>query len=182
MTPSIPSSAMPTPGYSKWLLLITGTVVLAVAVLRLSGEDPVAPSVVVLPQVLSGANPAATAPAAQRPDAISDLEWQVLQGVAAQHADPKAELARLVANLRFNKACEQWRALSGPGNTDRRVALAAELLVEIPDRVAGQALDANAAKTLQQQLLADLVSDPVQREQRAAREAERLPQLLAPSR
>lgn len=182
MTPSIPSFAMPTPGYSKWLLLITVAVVLAVAVLRMSGEDPVTPSVMVLPQVQSGTNPAATAPAAPRPDAISDLEWQVLQGVAAQHADPKAELARLVANLRFNKAREQWRALSGPEHTAHRQALAEELLAEIPDRVAGQALDADAAKTLQRQLLADLVSDPALREQRAAREAERLPHLVSPSR
>lgn len=182
MTPSIPSSAMSTPGYSKWLLLITVAVVLAVAVLRMSVDDRVAPSAVVLPQVQSGANPAAAATAAPRPDAISDLEWQVLQGVAAQHADPKAELARLVANLRFNKACEQWRALSSPDHTARRQVLAAQLLAEIPDRVAGQALDADAAKTLQRQLLADLVSDPAQREQRAAREAERLPHLVSPSR
>ena len=42
------------------------------------------------------------------------MEWQVLQAVAAQHADPKVELARLVANLGFNKRKPQEGRLQSP--------------------------------------------------------------------
>lgn len=141
------------------------TVVAVPAVTGDAASTPVAPPV------------AAPDPAA-RPAFVSDMEWQVLQAVAAQHADPKAELARLVANLGFNKRRTAWEGLVKPEDAVRRRQLAASLLAEIPDRVRGLALDLPQAKVLQQQLLADVVEDPADRAGRLQAEQQRLPRLL----
>ncbi|RZU48071.1 hypothetical protein EV700_1043 [Fluviicoccus keumensis] len=169
------------------LVLLLTVVIAALLLMRWAVREPALPPVaVVTPVTAVAAEPASTpvAPpiAAPDPDArpafVSDMEWQVLQAVAAQHAEPKAELARLVSNLEFSKRRAAWEALVKPEEADKRRQLAASLLAEIPDRVRGQALDAAQAKALQQQLLADVVDDPAERTRRLDAEQQRLPHLL----
>lgn len=181
---------MPRP--SLRIVLLLTVVIAALLLMRWAVNEPaLAPvaTVVPVPAATAGtpstpvAPPVAASDPAARPAFVSDMEWQVLQAVAAQHADPKAELARLVANLGFSKRRAAWEGLVKPEEAEQRRQLAASLLAEIPDRVRGQALDLPQAKALQQQLLAEVVDDPAARAVRLQAEQQRLPRLLdaAPS-
>lgn len=121
------------------------------------------------------AAPAEIGPLDTRPAYVSELEWQVLKGVAAQKTDPPQELRRLVANLHFSKQLEQWRQLAGKPDMSQRRQLAQALLADIPARVSDAELDNPGARQLQKELLADLYSDPAERTLRAGEEAARLP-------
>lgn len=114
----------------------------------------------------------------QRPDFVSPLEWQVLQGVSHQQANSDQELTRLVNNLRFNKQLSGWQSPLTSASATQRQQLAQQLLAEIPVHVALQELSIDDGKKLQQQLVLDVVSDPQQRRQRQEKEAKRLPTLL----
>lgn len=70
-----------------------------------------------------------------RPDYVSEVEWAMLKGVAAQHGHPEAELSRLVQLLHFNKQLERWEALGTGGASPVRRDLANWLLGEMPERV-----------------------------------------------
>ncbi|MDP2227848.1 MAG: hypothetical protein Q8J78_10290 [Moraxellaceae bacterium] len=113
-------------------------------------------------------------PVKQRPAFVSAIEWQILQGVAAQHAHPEVELTRLVNHLRFSKQLEQWQALAGQADAAVRPMLAAQLLADIPARVQADEMTPADAQQLQQALLAGLVSDPNERQRRIAEEARRV--------
>lgn len=110
--------------------------------------------------------PAAPATVLARPDYVSEMEWQVLQGLAARSSDPARELARLVAKLRFAKQLELWRG--------GEAALAAGLLAELPARVAAGDFDRATAQSLQAELLRQLEPDADRRRARAGAEAARL--------
>lgn len=113
-------------------------------------------------------------PISERPDFVSPMEWRVLKSVAAGKADSDRELTRLVNRIRFAKLREHWDELRGSSRTDQRHAIARQLLDDIPNRVDQQEMDVSQAQQLQQQLLADLISDPERRRQRAAEEARRI--------
>lgn len=119
-------------------------------------------------------SPPLSGPVTQRPDFVSPLEWQVLQGVAREHAQPERELTRLVNSLRFNKELELWRSGSMPAGSAQAMALEKQLLQEIPARVAEQEMGLAEAQQLQQALLKDLVPDSEARHRRAEEEAGRL--------
>lgn len=119
-----------------------------------------------------------TGPLTQRPDFVSVMEWQVLQGVAGQQADSDQQLTRLVNNLRFNKQLAAWRSQLATKATTQRQQLAQLILADIPAHVALQELTLDEAKSLQQQLLADIVADSQQRRQRLEQEGKRLHSVL----
>lgn len=113
-------------------------------------------------------------PVTQRPDFVSKTEWQVLQGLAQQKADPPRELTRLVNELRFNKLLELWHNPPAGQSAAQRRTLAQQLLDELPERVK-QGRDARAeAERLQRELLTELEPDPQARRAREAEEADRL--------
>ncbi|MEO1902081.1 MAG: hypothetical protein ABGX87_10035 [Alcanivorax sp.] len=118
--------------------------------------------------------PELSGPVSERPDFVSPLEWQVLKSVAAGKADDDRELTRLVNRLRFAKLREHWATLKGSQRVEKRHAIARQLLDDIPRRVDQREMDVSQAQQLQQQLLADLISDPERRRQRAAEEARRI--------
>ena len=113
-------------------------------------------------------------PISERPEFVSPMEWRVLKSVAAGKADSDRELTRLVNRIRFAKLREHWDTLKSSDQADRRHAIARQLLEDIPRRVDQQEMDRSQAQQLQQQLLADLISDPEKRRQRAQEEAERI--------
>lgn len=120
------------------------------------------------------------APPAERPDYVSEVEWQVLQGVAARSADPEREMQRLVAKLRFSKQLDAWRASTDAA--ERRL-LATRLLDELPAQVQRGDYARADAERLQQELLVVLEPEPTARAARAERERARLgTALLQPGR
>lgn len=107
-----------------------------------------------------------------RPDYVSEIEWQVLQGVAAQSRDPARTLATLVAKLRFSKQLELFR--SGAAGVPRE-ALAAQLLADLPAQVAAGSLARDEALRLLPVLIEPLTPDPAARAARLQQERARLP-------
>ena len=117
----------------------------------------------------------------EKPDYVSDIEWQVLQGVAQQHAEPDKELTRLVKKLHFTKELELWHTMEASAGNTRRLALANTLLNDIPERVASKDMDVFEARKLQETLLKATISDPDVRRQRMDSEAKRLMLLITPT-
>ncbi|HCT41007.1 MAG TPA: hypothetical protein DF427_07520 [Moraxellaceae bacterium] len=116
-----------------------------------------------------------------KPDYVSDIEWQVLQGVAQQHAEPDKELTRLVNKLRFTKELELWHTMEASAGNTRHTALANRLIHEIPERVASKDMDVFEARKLQEILLEATINDPDVLHQRIDSEARRLMLLITPT-
>ncbi|MDI1261294.1 hypothetical protein [Aquabacterium sp.] len=113
-------------------------------------------------------------PVTERPEFVSEMEWQMLKGVAQQNATPDAELTRLVNKLRFMKQLELWQSMEHSNDLAKRQVLAEQLLDDIPQRVANADLDKPEAQKLQAALLKDAVSDEQARKKRAEVESRRL--------
>ncbi len=109
-----------------------------------------------------------------RPAFISPMEWQVLESVAARHDDPAQELTRLANRLRFAKLREQWEKIAAQNNPKMQKTLGNQLLNDLPHRIANQEMDKGQAQALQTQILAVIVDDSEERQQRAAQEAQRI--------
>ena len=91
----------------------------------------------------------------QRPDYVSEIEWQVLQKVAGNQPDGNGEqLTGLVNKLLFNKKKEAW--LAAGGNTAERRQLARQLRDMLPEQLESEAIDAETATELEAKLNADL--------------------------
>ena len=110
----------------------------------------------------------------QRPDFVSEIEWQSLKFIAQKNTNPDQELTRLISNMRFNKQMEIWKSLANATDNIQRHAIANQLLNDIPAAVNNQAIDQSEAQNTQIALLTDLVSDPNIRKQRIAQEAARI--------
>lgn len=88
----------------------------------------------------------------QRPDYVSEMEWQVLQNVARQN--PDVQLTDLVNKMLFIKKKQAW--LDAGENTEQRRQLARQLLDMIPGQLAIEAIDAVTAKEMEAKLNAEL--------------------------
>lgn len=88
----------------------------------------------------------------ERPDYVSEMEWQVLQNVARQNPDVK--LTDLVNKMLFIKKKQAW--LDAGENTDQRRQLARQLLDMIPQQLTIEAIDAKTAKEMEAELKDDL--------------------------
>jgi cytoskeletal protein RodZ len=90
----------------------------------------------------------------QRPDYVSEIEWQVLQNVTKKQPDNEKKLTNLVNKLLFTKKKQAW--LAAGENTDQRRQLARQLLDMIPEQLAIEAIDSEAAKEMETKLAADV--------------------------
>lgn len=115
-----------------------------------------------------------TGPITERPEFVSEMEWQMLKGVSQQNPTPDAELTRLVNKLRFMKQLELWQSMEHSNDMAKRQLLAEQLLDDLPQRVTNADLDKPEAQKLQASLLKDAVSDEQARKKRAELEARRL--------
>lgn len=88
----------------------------------------------------------------ERPDYVSEMEWNVLQNVARQNPDVK--LTDLVNKMLFIKKKQAW--LDAGENTDLRRQLARQLLDMIPQQLATEAIDSETAKEMETKLADDL--------------------------
>jgi len=85
-------------------------------------------------------------PLKDRPAFTSNMEWQMLKGVAERNPDPQAELLRLANFLRYTKLLEKWQDLPATADASLRQALASQLLDDLPDRVRNGEVDAQDAR------------------------------------
>ena len=116
-----------------------------------------------------------TGPVTARPAYVSAMEWDMLKGLASQHAAPEQELTRLVNSLRFNKQFEAWEALP---RTDthraQRQTIAQALVSDLPERVRHQDMGLQDAQKAMTALLADVEPDEERRKVLAKDEGLRL--------
>lgn len=93
----------------------------------------------------------------ERPDFVSEIEWQVLKGAADQRPDSEKELSSLVNKLLFSKKREEWLARrSSSDDPARRHILAKQLLDMIPGQLDSKSLDDAQATRMRSDLMADL--------------------------
>jgi hypothetical protein len=90
----------------------------------------------------------------QRPDYVSEIEWQVLQNVTKKQPDNEKKLTNLVNKLLFTKKKQAW--LAAGENTEQRRLLARQLLDMIPEQLEIEAIDPETAKEMETKLTADL--------------------------
>lgn len=138
---------------------------------RLQGQQAAATSVVARQPELKPVDRSMS----ERPEYVSPIEWAMLRGVAQQDADPPKMLARLVNSLRFTKQMELWEGLStSPDQVEQRHRLAAQLLEDLPNRVAQGDLALEDARDKLDALIADAVEATAGRAQRWQKEWGRL--------
>lgn len=101
-----------------------------------------------------------------RPSDFSAEDWAALQDAAARTPDPKAELARVVAYLRFQKGVAAWQQMQDSGDVVQRRQLAATLLTQVPERLKQSEVTYDEAAMLQMALLADIEPDEASRRAR----------------
>lgn len=118
--------------------------------------------------------PAQDAPVRERPGYVSPMEWLVLKRVADRHADPQAELTRMVHFLRFHKLLERWQTLPADVPPAERRRLAANLVADLPHRVAQGDVGLTDARAWLPRLVAELEPDANLREERLATEMGRV--------
>jgi hypothetical protein len=111
-----------------------------------------------------------------RPEFVSVVEWEMLQGAAHNTAHPQDELWHLVDRLRFQKMLEQWQAwlTQSTGDTTQRKVLANQLLVELPAQAVQMGWPESEVHDLQEQLTNDVEADATARDIRLQHERQRL--------
>jgi hypothetical protein len=102
------------------------------------------------------------------PADFSPQDWDALKEVMSKTRDPEAELKRMVAYLRFQKALEQWQYLQRSQDKVPRQALAARLIQQIPERLNQGEVTMGEAWLLASALWADIEPDEGRRNVRLA--------------
>ena len=86
----------------------------------------------------------------ERPDYVSEIEWQVLQNVTRKQPNSEKKLTDLINKMLFIKKKQAW--LDAGENTDQRRQLARQLLDMIPEQLAIEAIDSETAKEMETKL------------------------------
>lgn len=115
----------------------------------------------------------------ERPPYVSVMEWGMLKGVAEQHDKPDQELNHLVNYLRFTKKLELYQGLSPSQAPARRMALAEQLIQELPARLRQGDMDLKEAQRLLAEMLQDAAPDAQARQQRSVTEQATLAKAMA---
>jgi hypothetical protein len=123
----------------------TQSVAFNLPVKDINGAQEVAAMAAISGKTVSGA-------VTQRPNYISEAEWQVLQNLTRQN--PNINLTNLVNKMLFIK--KKTAGLAAGENTAQRRQLARQLLDMIPDQLAIEAIDSETAKEMEAKLAADL--------------------------
>jgi hypothetical protein len=101
-----------------------------------------------------------------KPDDFSAEEWAALKDAMSRTENPKQELARVVAYLRFQKGFERWQNLQNSPDVLARRMLAAQLFKLVPERLQHGELSMGEAILIQGALLNDMEPDDNSRQQR----------------
>ncbi|MDE2401777.1 MAG: hypothetical protein KGL90_08940 [Burkholderiales bacterium] len=131
-----------------------------------SGRATAAPSSLTAP---SGGTAGPTGVFAAEDDRPSDYtaeDWAALKVAMSRVPNGKAEMARIVSYLRFQRTFERWQALDETRDAQQRHQLAESLLARIPEHLAKADIMMSEALLMSTVLMADLVPDEGRREQR----------------
>ena len=128
---------------------------------------------------VAGAGSTPTVLADGRPSDFTPEDWAALTAAMSSQPNGKAEMARVVTYLRFQRSFEQWQALADSRDAQQRHQLAESLLTQVPDRLTKGEVTMGEALLLSTALLTDLESDERLREQRLA-EMRRKLEAMAP--
>lgn len=101
-----------------------------------------------------------------RPSDLSESDWQSLASALAKQANGKAEAARIVNYLRYQKAFETWQNLDEQREARRRHEMAEALMSELPDRLKSGEFTLVEATLMGVVLLAEMETDEARRTQR----------------
>lgn len=86
----------------------------------------------------------------QRPEFVSEVEWEVLKDAAGNNPEVEKELTHLVNKLLFYKKREAW--IAPTTDAARRRVLAGELLAMLPAQVGEKAVDPAFAEKMERDL------------------------------
>lgn len=103
-----------------------------------------------------------------RPSDFTPEDWAALKAAMSSQPNGQAEMARVVAYLRFQRSFEQWQALADSRDAAKRHALAESLLTQLPERMNKGEVTSGEALLLSNALLTDLQPDENLREARLA--------------
>ena len=103
-----------------------------------------------------------------RPSDFSPEDWAALKEAMSKTPNPRAELARVIKYLRFQKGFEQWQSLQDGMDVAKRHHLAERLLEQVPERMKQGEMTYGEAFMLDQALLADIEPNAELRKQRLA--------------
>ena len=114
-------------------------------------------------------------PLTRKPIALSDQEWRALQEAAGEGPNREHELARMADYMVFQKKFMSWQSLPASAEPAQRAQLSAELLDEIPVKVAQGVLSTQQAMQIQEAVLTAMVPEPTRRAQLLEMAHRRLP-------
>lgn len=98
---------------------------------------------------------------------VSGEDLEALESsLGRAHANPKAEAARIVSYVQFNRTFEAWQGLDEKKQTRQRQQLAEGLFKELPDRLKAGEFTLMEAALMGAVLIADAESDEARRNQR----------------
>lgn len=103
-----------------------------------------------------------------RPSDFTPEDWAALKAAMSNQPNGQAEMARVVAYLRFQRTFEQWQALADSRDAAKRHQLAESLLTQLPERMSKGEVTSGEALLLSNALLTDLQPDENLREARLA--------------
>ncbi len=101
-----------------------------------------------------------------RPSDFSADDWAALKEAMSKTPNPRAEMARVVKYLRFQKGFEQWQSLDASADLAKRHQLAQRLLDQVPERLQQSEMTYGEAMLIQSALLADLEPNEALRKQK----------------
>lgn len=101
-----------------------------------------------------------------RPSDFSPQDWAALKDAMSKTAKPEAELQRVVAYLRFQKAFGRWQGLRESSDAALRQQLASQLVAQIPERLRQGEVTLGEALMLETALWTDLEPDEARRKVR----------------
>jgi len=102
-----------------------------------------------------------------RPADLSEADWNALEAALKRQPNAKAEAARIVSYLRYQKAFETWQNLDEQRDARKRREMAEALMSELPERMKSGEFTLVEATLMGVVLVADMEPDETKRAQRA---------------
>jgi len=123
------------------------SIVSEIALRENSDIQPVATMAIIAGKAVAG-------PVTERPDYVSETEWQVFQNVTRDQPERDKRLTDLINKILFIKKRTAW--LAAEKKSAQRRQLARQLMEMIPGQLETEAIDPVSAKELEDQLDDDL--------------------------
>jgi hypothetical protein len=100
-----------------------------------------------------------------RPADVSEDDWAVLTAVLAKQGLQKADAARVIGYLRYQRSFENWQGLDETKDAKQRHRVAQALMEELPERLSKGEFTQIESMLMGAVLIADIESDETKRNQ-----------------